>query len=81
MERLQLVGLAFHEARSVDVRYRIQFQGGAEKKVGPCFDIDLLTGSEGSRSTKGAATKCGVTECKVEGAGHVLGMTYLHSSW
>ena len=57
MERPQLVGLAFHEARSVDVRYRIQFQGGAEKKLGLCFDIDLLTCSEeGNRSTKGAAT-------------------------
>jgi hypothetical protein len=34
----------------------MQFQGGAEKKVGLCFDIDLLTGSEeGNRSTKGAA--------------------------
>jgi hypothetical protein len=47
MERPQLAGL---------VRYRMQFQGGAEKKVGLCFDIDLLTGSEeGNRSTKGTA--------------------------
>jgi hypothetical protein len=56
MERPQLVGLVLHEVGSVDVRYRMQFQGGAEKKVGLYFDIDLLTGSEeGSRSTKGAA--------------------------
>jgi hypothetical protein len=56
MERPQQVGLVSHEAASVGVRYRIQFQGGVEKKVGLCFDIDLLTGSEeGNCSTKGAA--------------------------
>ena len=50
MERPQPVGLV------VVVNYLMQFQGGAEKKVGLCFDIDLLTGpEEGNCSTKGAA--------------------------
>jgi hypothetical protein len=50
MERPQLVGLV------VGVSYPVQFQGGAEKKVGLCFDIDLLTGlEEGNCSTKGTA--------------------------
>jgi hypothetical protein len=56
MERPQQAGLVSRDAISVSVRYRMQFQGGIEKKAGLCFDIDLLTGSEeGNRSTKGAA--------------------------
>ena len=57
MERPQLVGLAFHEARSVD-----RFGGGKPLQQRSSY-------------------MCGVTESKVEDAEHVLGMTYLHSSW
>jgi hypothetical protein len=47
MERPQLVVLVLDG---------IQFQGGAEKKMGLCFDIDLLTGpEEGNCSTRAAA--------------------------